>query len=111
VRRRTRKLLDHWEAVMENAKERTARRTYSEYERTLSPFLHTPLGEATLGEDDPESHFVAPTSLRDVEPSSPLWLPSNKKKEPDGALPTTRKTRGRDPAKPDRNHVRRRRHG
>lgn len=111
VRRRARKLLDHWEAVIEEAKDGTVRRTYSEYDRTPNPFLHTTLEQPSLAEASPESHFVAPTSLRDVEPSSPLWFLSNKKKDDHGALPNPRTPRGRNPKKSNRHDLRRRRDG
>ena len=40
-------------------------------------FLHPPIEKTRPDPRSPESHFVAPTSLRDVEPSVPLWLPGS----------------------------------
>jgi hypothetical protein len=80
VRLRARKLLDHWEDVIAQAREATSERTYSGYDIGSSwttAFLHPPIEKTRPDPRSPESHFVAPTSLRDVEPSVPLWLPGS----------------------------------
>jgi hypothetical protein len=81
VRQRARKLLDHWEEVIAQARVATAQRTYSGYDTGGSwntAFLHRPLEERPPEPQSPESHFVAPTSLRDVEPTVPLWFPDQR---------------------------------
>jgi hypothetical protein len=83
VRQRARKLLDWWEEVIAQAREASAERTYSGYDlggSWTTAFLHPPIERTRPDPRSPEAHFVAPTSLRDVEPSVPLWLPS-----PDGS--------------------------
>jgi hypothetical protein len=78
VRLRARKLLDHWEEIIADAKGSGALRTYSGFDigsRWTTAFLHLALEDHPPTPDSPESHFVAPTSLRDVEPTVPLWLP------------------------------------
>lgn len=78
VRLRARKLLDHWEEIIADAKGSGALRTYSGFDlgsRWTTAFLHLALEDHPPSPDSPESHFVAPTSLRDVEPTVPLWLP------------------------------------
>jgi hypothetical protein len=78
VRLRARKLLDHWEEIIADAKVSGALRTYSGFDigsRWTTAFLHLALEERPPNPGSPESHFVAPTSLRDVEPTVPLWLP------------------------------------
>jgi hypothetical protein len=80
VRLRARKLLDRWEEVIAEARASGALRTYSGFDlgsRWTTAFLHPPLEEHPPSPDSPESHFVAPTSLRDVEPTVPLWLPGS----------------------------------
>jgi hypothetical protein len=81
VRRRARKLLDYWEAIIKEAREHAGRRTYSGFDRVPAPgdpFLHTRIEERLLAPGHPETHFIAPTSLRDVEPTVALWLPDRK---------------------------------
>jgi len=80
VRLRARKLLDRWEEVIADARASGALRTYSGFDlgsKWTTAFLHPPLEEHPPSPDSPESHFVAPTSLRDVEPTVPLWLPGS----------------------------------
>jgi hypothetical protein len=80
VRLRARKLLDRWEEVIAEARASGARRTYSGFDlgsKWTTAFLHPPLEEHPPDPEQPESHFVAPTSLRDVEPTVPLWLPDS----------------------------------
>src|SRR6185436_5193647 len=80
VRLRARKLLDRWEEVIADAKTSGSQRTYSGFDlgsKWTTAFLHPPLEEHPPSPDAPESHFVAPTSLRDVEPTVPLWLPGS----------------------------------
>jgi hypothetical protein len=72
-----RRVLDRWQTLIAEAKEGGAR-TYSPYdvERSGVPLLHTALDEKqALDRGDPAGHrFVAPTSMRDVEPTVHLWL-------------------------------------
>jgi hypothetical protein len=80
VRQRAVKLLDQWEEVIARAREATSERTYSGYDLQgswSSAFLHPPIEKTPPDPSVPEARFVAPTSLRDVEPSVPLWLPGN----------------------------------
>ncbi len=78
VRLRARKLLDRWEEVIAEARESGARRTYSGFDlgsKWTTAFLHPPIEKHPPRPEQPESHFVAPMSLRDMEPTVPLWLP------------------------------------
>jgi hypothetical protein len=70
---RIRSLLDSWQILVESALE-GGKRSYSPYDRGKhgKPMLRTAL------DDDPDAdsdarNFVAPTSMRDVEPSVHLW--------------------------------------
>ena len=75
LRARGRNFLDAWERVMDRAREGASDRTYSDFDRAKSE------GKAVMymATDDPpddldERRFVAPTSMRDVEASTHLWL-------------------------------------
>ncbi len=75
LRARGRNFLDAWERVVDRAREGAAERTYSEFDKC------TAQGKAllyTATDDQPddldERRFVAPTSMRDVEPSTHIWL-------------------------------------
>jgi hypothetical protein len=77
------RVLDRWSMFIADAKAGGAQRCYSPYDldRAGVPMLHTALDEKRaqeLGMTDTR-HFVAPTSMRDVEPTVHLWL------EPAGA--------------------------
>ena len=75
LRTRGKGFLDAWERVIDRAVEGAAERTYSSFDRAKSQ------GKAvmyTATEDPPddldERRFVAPTSMRDVEDETHLWL-------------------------------------
>lgn len=75
LRARGRNFLDAWERVADKAKEGAAERTYSDLDRAKAE------GTAVMyfATDDPpddldERRFVAPTSMRDVEPNTHIWL-------------------------------------
>ncbi len=81
VRQRGRKLLDLWEKVIDEARENAAQRVYSQFDRvgpSSGAFLHLALESNPVDPDEPEAHFVAPTSMRDVEPTVHLWIPKPK---------------------------------
>ena len=74
---RSKNLLDGWERLIDEARAGAARRSYSRFDldRTAGkPFLHTPLDDDRPAEGTDEAKFIAPTSMRDVEPSVDLWL-------------------------------------
>jgi hypothetical protein len=74
LRARGRNFLDAWERVVSRAKE-FGERTYSEYDRRKSegqPVLRVVTDDPPVDLD--ERRFVAPTSLRDVEPNSHIWV-------------------------------------
>ncbi len=75
VRKRGRNFLDAWERVVESAREGGTERTYSKNDRAGSqgkPLLHTATDPRP--DDRDERQFLVATSMRDVEPSVPLWL-------------------------------------
>jgi hypothetical protein len=75
VRARGRNFLDAWERVVEKARAGATERTYSKNDRAGDegkPVLFT------AGDEPPDDHdaraFQVPTSMRDVEPSTHVWL-------------------------------------
>src|SRR5690606_17047769 len=75
VRRRGRDFLDSWERIVDKARKGAAERIYSGLDDVKDE------GKAlmyTATDDPPDDHdarqFEAPTSMRDVEPSVPVWL-------------------------------------
>ena len=76
LRPRAKNLLDAWDALAERARHAATNLAYSRFDREKdagTPLLHTaedPVAEP--GSD--EAKFVAPTSMRDVEPSVHLWI-------------------------------------
>ena len=75
LRARGRHFLDAWERVIDRAKAGAGNRTYSDWDHARTE------GKAVMymATDDPpddldERRFVAPTSMRDVEPSTHIWL-------------------------------------
>jgi hypothetical protein len=73
---RCRNLLDAWERLVVEAREAAARRSYSRFDRDRTqgkPLLHLALDEGRPDSGD-EAKLVAPTSMRDVEPTVHLWL-------------------------------------
>jgi hypothetical protein len=76
IRPRARNLLDAWEALAERARHAAANLAYSRFDREKdagTPLLHTAEDPAAEPGSD-EAKFVAPTSMRDVEPSVHLWI-------------------------------------
>ncbi len=80
LRIQARNVIDRWATLIAEAKAGGAQRCYSPYdlERSGVPILHTALEEKLWqqrGMGD-SARFVAPTSMRDVEPTVHLWLTS-----------------------------------
>ncbi len=70
-------LLDAWESLILDAKKGAASRSYSRFDRDKSagkPILRTALDDERPDPGSDEEKFVAPTSMRDVEPTVHLWL-------------------------------------
>lgn len=75
LRQRGLNFLDAWDKVLKKAVDGAATRTYSGFDRAHSqgkPVLRTAVEEPA--EDLDERRFVAPTSMRDVEPNTHLWI-------------------------------------
>jgi hypothetical protein len=75
LRARGKHFFDAWERVVDRAVEGAAERTWSKMDRRKHdgvPLLHTATDE--LPKDLDERRFQAPTSMRDVEPSTHIWL-------------------------------------
>jgi hypothetical protein len=73
-----RRVLDRWSTIIAAARDGASQCCYSPYDvdRAGVPMLHTAL-DAKRAQDKGMSttnHFVAPTSMRDVEPTVHLWL-------------------------------------
>ncbi len=98
VGKRGRGLLDAWQQLAVAVVEGAGTLAYSRYDKAKSNkhLLRPPIGE-TL-DDDPggdEGKFVAPTSMRDVEPSVHLWLKKRRLgTKADSAQPGAGKRRG-----------------
>ena len=74
---RCRNLLDAWERLVVEAREGAAKRSYSRFDKDKAagkPLLHFALDEDKPVRGTDEAKFVAPTSMRDVEPSVHFWL-------------------------------------
>jgi hypothetical protein len=74
---RARGLLDAWEKIIEQAQGDAGKRSYSGFdvEKPGKPLLRTALEVDPLKPATPEERkFIAPTSMRDVEPSVHVWL-------------------------------------
>jgi hypothetical protein len=73
---RANKLFDSWEKVVKAAQEDSAQRTYSRFDRDGAK--GKPLLFLATDQNKPdaayEKRFQAPTSMRDVEASVPLWI-------------------------------------
>jgi hypothetical protein len=78
VRARCVSLLDSWQTIVQTAREEAAaQRSYSRFDRDKSvgkPLLFTAIDPARPSPDSDEAKFQAPTSMRDVEESVPLWV-------------------------------------
>lgn len=75
VRARLRNVLDAWEQVVNDSNRAAAQRCYSglDVETSGNPLLFT-WGDDDEGRDADEHKFMAPLSMRDVEPSVHLWV-------------------------------------
>ena len=85
VASRSKKILDDWRSIVKptaQSRGSTAVYCYSPFEersaRATRALLRTPEADATLDIEiprtDPQYAFVAPTSMRDVEPSVAIWV-------------------------------------
>jgi hypothetical protein len=75
LRARGKKFLDAWERVISKTREGSGERTYSDLDRAKTEgkaLMYFPT--APRPDDFDERRFVAPTSMRDVEPSTHVWL-------------------------------------
>jgi hypothetical protein len=75
LRARGKNFLDAWERVVDRAVEGAAQRTWSRQDKKKHegvPLLHTATDPVPADLD--ERRFQAPTSMRDVEPSTHIWL-------------------------------------
>lgn len=75
LRARGKNFLDAWERVIDRAVEGAAQRTWSKQDKRKAegvPLLHTATDDPPKDLD--ERRFQAPTSMRDVEPSTHIWL-------------------------------------
>jgi len=77
---RSKKILDAWREVVQPTAESagsSVKYCYSPFEKD-TPLLRTPEADATRSDpyasSDPHYPFVAPTSMRDVEPSVAIWI-------------------------------------
>jgi hypothetical protein len=72
------RVVDRWSTFIAEAKAGGAARCYSPYDvsRPGTPLLWTALDESRARDKGMSTldHFVAPTSMRDVEPTVHLWL-------------------------------------
>jgi hypothetical protein len=74
---RGKNLLDAWEALVQKAAgEAAARRCYSRFDvdRQGKPLLFMAVDEERPEPGTDDAKFAAPTSMRDVEPNSHLWV-------------------------------------
>jgi Helicase conserved C-terminal domain len=81
LEQRGKDLLDAWEMVIDNARQGAGKRSYSPFDKAKD--AGKALLWTTLDEDDsmfgqPEAKFSAPTSMRDVEQTTHLWLERGK---------------------------------
>lgn len=78
LRDRGQALLDAWETVVKQARdEAAARRSYSRFDKDKTagkPLLYMVVDEERPEPNTDEARFVAPTSMRDVEPTVHLWI-------------------------------------
>ncbi len=75
LRARGKKFLDAWERVITKTREGSGERTYSDLDRSKAEgkaLMYFPTDPRP--DDFDERRFVAPTSMRDVEPSTHIWL-------------------------------------
>ncbi len=77
LKSRGKSLLDSWEVVIKEGLEGAGNRTYSRFDKDKAagnPILYQVLDEELPLRGSDEAKFVAPTSMRDVEPTVHFWL-------------------------------------
>jgi hypothetical protein len=74
IRARGKSFLDAWERVVDKAITGAGGRTYSRMDRAGRDVALLFTANDDPPDDHDERHFQAPTSMRDVEPSIPMWL-------------------------------------
>jgi hypothetical protein len=75
LRTRGRAFLDAWERIIARAREGSAERTYSDLDRAGHEGKSVMyFATDDLPDDHDERRFCAPTSMRDVEPSTHIWI-------------------------------------
>jgi hypothetical protein len=75
LRKRSHKFLDAWERVIDKTRDGAGDRVYSTLDRARdegTALMYFPTDPRP--DDRDERRFVAPTSMRDVEPSTHIWL-------------------------------------
>ena len=75
LRARGKNFLDAWERVIDKTRAGAGERTYSDLDRSRAEgkaLMYFPTDPRP--DDSDERRFVAPTSMRDVEPSTHIWL-------------------------------------
>ena len=75
LQKRGRHFLDAWETVVRRSSEGAGTRIYSSLERAQklgNPVMHSPTDDKP--ENQQERLFVAPMSMRDVEPETHIWM-------------------------------------
>jgi hypothetical protein len=72
------KIVEAWTKLVKEARhEAAAKRSYSPYDRDKAagkPLLVTAIDDHRPDLNSDEGRFIAPTSMRDVEPSVHLWI-------------------------------------
>src|SRR5690606_8426288 len=77
VRQRGKNLVETWESLMKSSEDEPVKRRYSKFDKEKSggtPLLFQVLDENAPDRNSPEGRFCAPTSRRDVEETSHLWV-------------------------------------
>ncbi len=77
----SRDFFDAWKKIVLSTPDDATRRSYSPFDKDKKagkPLLYTALDEDPPDEGEPEAKFMAPTSMRDVEPTVHLWVKRRK---------------------------------
>lgn len=77
VKKRGRNLIETWETLVKSSEDAPVKRRYSKFDAEKSagaPLLFQALDENAPQPHSPEGRFCAPTSMRDVEVTSHLWV-------------------------------------